>query len=460
MGLVHGAEIIDGQQVQVGDAQLLHVVQAGGNPAGGFGAGLGQAQELARVLDAGIRVYRQIPDVQLIDNGVIDALARVGVGVALPALRVGAVQVDDHGPDAVDAGGPGVGVAGLRRHAVDHRGVGVVHPVEIAALGGHPGAVGVPGHLDLLRFVVLIALAGGVQVQRDRFRGGRPHPEGGGVLGPHRPQVVPGVGVFLLKALGGVEAGYAELVLGSVIGDGVALEGVQLLCQGHGVGKLPAALRHIGHGHAAVLALHGEHAVQAALDFPRHGDGNGAVMVVERGAGLGAQHRVTAILLGMALHPGFHIDMYRAGHHFRDVDELVHVHILGPVRLADDVSHAGDARSDRHRGDHLTLFLHKRRVDGVAPAQFPEPNGPVLVVGVLAVVVDLEDQISPCLRGHGPGNAGQDLRGQQDHRHEECACPSFHVFLLLSFSRPPNPFGIVPRYSLAGSPPLPGAAPA
>ena len=51
--LVDGVDVVDGQQVQVGDAQVLHVVKTRGDTAGRLGAGFNEAQVLANILDAG-----------------------------------------------------------------------------------------------------------------------------------------------------------------------------------------------------------------------------------------------------------------------------------------------------------------------------------------------------------------------------------------------------------------------
>ena len=78
------------------------------------------------------------------------ALPCVRVGILGPSLRIGAVQIQHHGPDTVDAGGPGIGITGLSGRAVDGYGIGIVNPAQISLPGRHPGAVDVGSHLHFL----------------------------------------------------------------------------------------------------------------------------------------------------------------------------------------------------------------------------------------------------------------------------------------------------------------------
>ena len=89
-GFVHGGIIEGREDVYVGDAQLLQVVDARLLPAGGGGAFLGQGQELASVRDAAEGVDGEIPVVHLINNNVCKAF-QFGADVLVPAFGVGRV---------------------------------------------------------------------------------------------------------------------------------------------------------------------------------------------------------------------------------------------------------------------------------------------------------------------------------------------------------------------------------
>ena len=206
LGLVHGAVVVDGQQVQVGDAQVLQVVDTGGNALCGGGAFLREGQILAPVgfADAGGVVNGEVTDMELIEDGVGIIFDGVGVSVVLPALGVGGIQVDDHAPLAVDAGGPGVRIHGFHRFTIHGDGIGVVGAVQIAVDGNDPGAVLTGGHGNSFDQVIGALGAGGVQIHADSLGGGSPDPEGGAVLGPEGAQLAV-IGEFLSELVGGVD---------------------------------------------------------------------------------------------------------------------------------------------------------------------------------------------------------------------------------------------------------------
>ena len=90
--LVHRAVIIYGHQLDVGHAQSLNVVKAGGNACGIGGAFFDQAQIFSLVLNAGAFVHTQVTDMQLIDHRIGDGFTSMGVTVLRPSLR----KVDGH----------------------------------------------------------------------------------------------------------------------------------------------------------------------------------------------------------------------------------------------------------------------------------------------------------------------------------------------------------------------------
>ena len=212
MCLVHGAVVIAGQQMQMGDTHGLDVIQTGAHALGSAGSLLDDTQELALVGDTGILVHTQVADMELVDDGIGDMTARVGVTILIPAGGVGGAQVDDHGALAVDAGGAGIGVAGLPDALLQLHGKGVVGAVQVAGHFGSPGARHGGLHFDLVDAILHAGSAGAVEVDFHGFCSGCPEPEGGLLLRPASAEIRPGVGVLSLKFFSGVQFGHGHKV--------------------------------------------------------------------------------------------------------------------------------------------------------------------------------------------------------------------------------------------------------
>ena len=93
--------------------------------------------------------------------------------------------------------------------------------------------------------------------------------------------------------------------------------------------------------------------------------------------------------------------MYRTGDHLGNVDKLVLVDILSPIRGTDDEAHGSYARCNHLGGHHLSVFIGKYDVVRVASPDFPQPGGPAVIISVLPVVMDLHYQFLCRLHRHG-----------------------------------------------------------
>ena len=183
----------------MGDAQALDVVQARGNAGGGLCAGFSHTQELSLVVDAGAFIDGQVTDVNLVDHGVGESDAGIGIGVMVPAFGIGGLQIQDHGALAVDAGGDGVGIAGLVPPAFQENGIGVITAVQIAVADGCPGTLDVTGHGDLFQQIISSGGAGLIEVQDDFLGGRSPNAESGLLRGPDGAQIGTGIGISGFK---------------------------------------------------------------------------------------------------------------------------------------------------------------------------------------------------------------------------------------------------------------------
>ena len=219
--LIHRGIVIAGQKMDVGDAQILDVVQTRGDAVRIGGAGLEQAQELAGLGDAGAGIGAQVPDMELVDDRIGDLAGGVGDFVILPAHGVRGIQIEDHGPLAVDAGGPGVGIAGLPNFALNLHAVGVVGAVQIALHGGHPGAVDIRHHGKALDQIVGTLGAGLIEVDPNCVSRGSPDLEGGLLRGPGGTQIVACIGILVLEIRGGIPDGHPHFPAFLAIGQGV-----------------------------------------------------------------------------------------------------------------------------------------------------------------------------------------------------------------------------------------------
>ena len=421
-GLINGVDVVNGQQVDIVDAQFLHVVNAGGDvSAGNGGATLGEGQVLTLVVHAGGLVDGEVTDMQLPDDG-IGVVFLGDVGVVLPTLGVGGIQVDDHGTVTVDAGGTGIGIAGLCDFAHDIDGVGVVDAVQIALDVGEPGAVGVSGHgvgVDLVAADACI-----VQSQDNLGSGGSPHAEKGALCAPGCAQVVAVVGVSGFEFGSGVGVGDGHVAACAVVVDHIlVLLGDSALSVLDDVVALGAGLQgHIGDLDLAVGAFQGEQAVQVAFDG--HGSGHGQNAgegIPNSGGDLCAQGAVRNVGVEvLKCGTGLCIDMDSTVQNLADVDVTVAVGILGPVGLLDDeadpgirsvsVVSSGLGIGGAVVGDFVIL-------EGAGGAQalhaVPHVDFPAVVVAVGAVVVNLDGDV---VVGRIDGNNGIGLAGlTEDH---------------------------------------------
>ena len=198
------------QQMQMGDAQVLDVVQTGRLAGFGFLSGFRHTQELALILDPGAAVHGKVTDVKLVDKGVGNVDPGVGIAVLFPAVGIGAVHIDDHGPFAVDAGGLGIGVAGLTDLTVHQYKVGVVDPIQIAHTLRDPGTVDIGLHVQLREQVVGAGRTAAVKVDGDLFGSGSPDPEGRLLGRPDSAQIAAGIGIFFFKCVGRVEIEHCD----------------------------------------------------------------------------------------------------------------------------------------------------------------------------------------------------------------------------------------------------------
>ena len=140
--LVDGLEVIEGIELHGGNAELLEVIDTGGNLSLAFEGGilLGEGGELAavRLADAGIGVIGEVFDMKLPDIGLC-ALTEENVLILLPAVGIGLGKIADHGALAVGACCHGIdilGLGGLLNAAHGMRrgdGVGVVGVDDVAA---------------------------------------------------------------------------------------------------------------------------------------------------------------------------------------------------------------------------------------------------------------------------------------------------------------------------------------
>ena len=138
---------------------------------------------------------------ELINHGLSENAGGIGIPVIFPALGVGGGKVDDHGPLAVDTGGPGIGVAGFGDPAFHVHQEGVIGAVEVSGFFGNPGTVlgGIEGQ-DLQK-IVCIRVTAVVQLDPGSLCSGGPESEIGFIFGPYRTQIGAGIGVFLFKCL-------------------------------------------------------------------------------------------------------------------------------------------------------------------------------------------------------------------------------------------------------------------
>ena len=126
--LVHRAEVIDGQKLDMGDPQPLQVLHAQGKAALPVPPGEGPKPAPALLRHAAVRVVGEVLHMELID----DILRREGGRpVPVKALRVGAGQVRRHAPPPVAPAGHGVGVGGEGGFPPHRHLIVIVDPVKV-----------------------------------------------------------------------------------------------------------------------------------------------------------------------------------------------------------------------------------------------------------------------------------------------------------------------------------------
>ncbi len=428
-GLIHRTIIVGRQQVQVGNPQIFHVVKSRGHAARGLGSRLRQSQEFSHVLDARTFIGGQIPHMQFIDHRVSIVQIRVGVPVGIPPLGIGGSQVYHHGPLAVHARSPGIRIAGFLLFAVDLHRVGVIYPVQIPFFFHVPGSVCIRCHFDLLLQILRIRGPAGIEIHPHRIRGRRPHPESCLLTAPHRPQVAARIGILRLEVLRGINIGHHHLIFASVKGNRILTCQLQGILQSQHI--LPfLRIFHARYNSLAGSPLYAERSVQSLFDASCHADNYGSVFLIVLCPGyLDAGNGILSVLLGVTLHAGFHINMYRAGNHLRNVDKLVFLDILAPVRGADNESHGRYARSDHLGRHHLSVLVGKRDVIRIAAPDLPEPRGPAFIISVLPVIVHLQDQLLRRPRSHRPRHRQQRRKEQGQGCHKGChGAPGFPFF--------------------------------
>ena len=129
-GLIHRAIVITGQDMHIGDAQLLQVVD---------GPRFGEGQELTRMLRRWL-VDREVTVVHLINNQVLwQAMLH---SVTLPPLRVGVAQIHHHAFLAIHT--HRLGKDARRCFSVDHKLIGLSLVVSLGRDG--PDAVRTKSH--------------------------------------------------------------------------------------------------------------------------------------------------------------------------------------------------------------------------------------------------------------------------------------------------------------------------
>ena len=196
---VYRAVIVHGQNVQMGDAQRLHMIKTRGNAAGSFRAFFDQTQIFALLLNSGTFVNGQVTDMKFINDCIGHAQIRIGIGVIFPTFRIGSCKIDDHGTLTVDTGGAGIRIAGFYGASVHIHKVGIVNTVQIALFCDEPCTVNVRSHFNLLDQIVCAFGAAFVEIQLDIGSGGSPQAEGCCFGSPYCSQIITVVSIFCFK---------------------------------------------------------------------------------------------------------------------------------------------------------------------------------------------------------------------------------------------------------------------
>ena len=183
----------------MGHTQLQNVVKSGGDAARRSGSGFAQTQKLALAADAGIFVHGQITDVQLIDDGIVERCAPMGISIRIPPFGVGGGKIDNHGPLAVNPSGSGVGIAGFGGVVSDPNGEGIIDAVQISLLQRFPCATGSALHRHRFQQVVRSGRTATVEIHNCLIGSGCPEAKRGLFRRPARAKIMAAVGVGGLK---------------------------------------------------------------------------------------------------------------------------------------------------------------------------------------------------------------------------------------------------------------------
>ena len=202
--LVHRAVVIHGQDMQMGNTQLLIMVNTGGNAGRGLGAIFDHAQVLAPIDGIGAFVNGKITDMGFRDDHIGQGDTAVGILIIFPALGIGGLEIQDHGPLTVDTGGSGIRVAGFHPLAADGNTEGVIGAMEVFGNFCDPGAVNILFHADLTDQIIRIGVTGNIQIEPGRGGSGCPEPEEGLIGSPGGAQIRAGIGILGFKILSGI----------------------------------------------------------------------------------------------------------------------------------------------------------------------------------------------------------------------------------------------------------------
>ena len=194
IGFVHGGIVIDRQQMHMGDAQALQIVDAYALAVFVHQARFREGQVLAGIFGA-LDGIGEVTDMDLPDDGFVIMVDGVFQRIGVPAFGIRQAQVHHHASVAVDAGGSGIGVHRLLGAHGGGDGIGIVGAVT-AGRGMAPDALLAAGHLDLL--IGIHAVAGGEEVQDHVGSGRCPDLKCGAVARDHRAKV----GALIVIVLG------------------------------------------------------------------------------------------------------------------------------------------------------------------------------------------------------------------------------------------------------------------
>ena len=393
MVFIVGGEVVSRHQLNVGNAQLLQVIQSGGT-ALVVGAGLGHTQELALplVLNAGGGVDGHLTDVHLVDDGIGVVHTLVGADIVGPAIGVGSIHIQDHTAVTVGAGGLCVGVNGLSGIVAEVHGIDIVLAVQVAGNAGGPDAQIATGHIDGLNPVAYAIVTAGVQLNLHILSGGSPNLEGGLGAAPGGTKIVAVVGI-VSRELVGVEHTLSLDVHQTIAIDTVVthLMGHQLTAQSQGVA--PVIQSDAGDADIGSIAISIRNGKGAQGIGHRHRslDPDLTAFIVQICvSGAAGHHHVIAQNTAAGGGAGIQVEVNGTGLHVGQIDKPIVELLIGPVSLADGIAHAGVGTAVQRIGaDHTLVAADRAEGAGAAALGIPEPDVPV-IVGVLTVTEEVE----------------------------------------------------------------------